>query len=110
MWKRIRSKRVWFTSSGAFLDAAIAALPWLYCMGIYFWARDFGPNAVPPWPIGNPQIYEWCSIHVAVGFGIGVVIFAGVRFVIHRRNLLFLIAALASSALSILVTTSLQFA
>ena len=110
MWRLSRSRRLWLTSKGAPVDTVLAVLPWAYWIGIYLWGRYFGPNALPSWPIGNPKLDQWCATHVAIGLGVSVVIFAGVRFALHRRNLMLLIAALLSSVSATLATTSMLFA
>ena len=86
----------WFGQEGLALDIALAVLPWTLWLAVRIWGSSYGPNATPPWSLGDPHLYQAAIQFLHLGCGVGLPIYATVRAVVNQRNWFMLPVIIAS--------------
>jgi len=92
------------------LDIALLVVPWLCAGWTCLWGASLGPNARPPWPIGDRISYEASLDFQFWLFTTGFPVLVGIRYFIRRRRFTLATCTIASSIIAGIVVRALEFA
>ncbi|NQT87532.1 hypothetical protein HQ560_12255 [bacterium] len=100
----------WSGEEGLALDIVLVILPWALLLAVMSWGSSCGPNADPPWSLGDPHAYRTAIQFIHLGCGYGLPVYATVRAVVNQRNCLMLLVIIVSSLIAAWCAPGLYYA